>query len=263
MLNRLVQSSDEKESLSGFARGDVGIFRDRHYRRGRLSISIESVACVEKSLMPRRAVRSMRSLASIAVNALVKGGGKHLPSAMPISRKQGHVSSVKKNSPFRFALFDQGNIAASSAPWAAAMQAVEGYLNHLGNLEKLVKRESTSKAMLRLNPRQIAALKIDMGGSWSIAMSWSKSWAERCTSGNPSITRMETAPTTIHPIWSYGSKPSRLASAWRMWQRSTALNWWPHDSALTNSKLNFHTVLPKLIASCGVSQAGLIPEEAI
>jgi hypothetical protein len=47
-----------------------------------------------------------------------------------------------------------------------------------------------------------------------------------------------------------------------MWPMSMGLSWWPHDSAFENSNFNFHIVRPKLLASFGVSQVGLIPKEA-
>lgn len=96
----------------------------------------------------------------------------------------------------------------------------------------------------------------------SIAWSWKNSWVGDCTSGSPSTTKTGIDKTTIHPTWNCGSKHNRRACVWRMWRMSTALSWWPHDSAFENSKINFHTVLPKLLASFGVSRVGLTLKEA-
>jgi len=254
MRNLSMRKTGGEESLSGSALGDVGTYRVRNCRRKRLSISSVLAVCAASSLMRLQVNQSMSRLASIADHACGKDERKRFKATMRIANQNWFARRAGSLSFSQSALFDRVSTVGSTAPVSVStliekVRASRSILQLRKGLERLMLRDTSCS-------------KLERDGHVNIVTLWRCSWADLFMPGSPSITKTATAQTTIRPTWNCGSKPSRQAFAWRMWPMSMGLSWWPHDSAFENSNFNFHIVRPKLLASFGVSQVGLIPKEA-
>lgn len=101
--------------------------------------------------------------------------------------------------------------------------------------------------------------ELETTDSANIVSSWKKFSAGNSMRGKPSTIRTAIERTIPSKTLNCGLVDSRAVCAWPM---STAPSWWLHDSVSKHSKINFHTVLPKLLASFRVSRVGLILKEA-
>ena len=222
--------------------------------------------------MPPQSDRNTMDHLCTARNADTGDGLKRRSnSSLPI-RIIERARSARRGLCSRSGLSDQGSTLEDSARWPVPIEGADRMgmnsfrlpLGRSGSISKAMSWSfSRITSMLFEGVRLIlrVAKNETVDGSLNIATSWSRSWAGRCTSGNPFTIETETGNTTTRPISNYGSRHNRPAFGWRMWLKSMGRNWWPLDSAFVNSKHNFQTALSSLHASLGVGLSGLTCRE--
>ena len=272
MQSRKTQPSEGGNSGTDSVRVDVEIWHDRKRRSLHRNSSSVHAGYAELNLMRLQKGHSMTSLSSTAGSASMQDGSRRRSNSSHPIKLIACARSATGSSCFLSDSFAQASTLESSAHWTAPIKVASLMGMSLSNLllgrcEQTLKGTSWSfsritSMLFGVARRVIRGARGTVAGFLNIATSWSRSWGERCTSGNPFTIETATARTTTRPISNFGSKPNRQAYAWRMWQRSMGLNWCPLDSASEISKHNFQHVLSKLIASLGVSWPGLTFKEA-